>query len=73
MIAGTSKDANSLLEKRRGSGSKVGERIRRGIPESQQSLGGDRLAQAHQGLAAGKRKDFEGTAENRVCYRSESG
>src|SRR5260370_38016839 len=72
MIAGGGKDAHTLLEKRRSGRSKVGQRIRRGVPKSQESLRGDGLTEAHHGLAVRKREDFHGAAEDRARQKSES-
>src|SRR6266446_7164985 len=73
MIARAGKNADALLEKRRGGGSEIGQRIGRRVPERQQGFGGDGLAQAHHGLAIRKGEDFKRTAENRAGQRSESG
>ena len=70
VIAGAGKDADPLLEKRRSCGRKIGEQIRRGVPQSQKGFRGDGLPQAHQGLATRKRKNFNGAAEDRARERS---
>src|SRR5260370_39504341 len=72
MIAGGGKDAHTLLEKRRGGRSKIGQRIRGGAPKSQQSSRGDGLTEAPHGLAVRKREYFHGTAEDGAGQRSES-